>query len=113
PSRDMTTPAAAATGAARATPTQNTGMLPAIRPIAPTTKPARARITAVQAAGVLPWFADIGWRLLQGRAYRLILDVGPLGRVAAVVQGAPPVSLCAWESGSVVRLDPAGAVSRT
>jgi len=55
---DMILPTMSAIGAS-ATPIQNSVMLPTIRPMPPTTKPRRATVTAVQAAGVLPWLSDM------------------------------------------------------
>src|SRR5690349_16619436 len=86
----------------RATPTQKTTQLPIIRPIPATMKAARATQTAVQAAGVLPWWA---MELLQvvrsgrgqcsgsgGRSCRLLARAG-VGRVTSLVEGGPEVLL--------------------
>src|ERR1700710_1643728 len=98
----MTNPATTAMGPS-ATPTQNTTQLPTIRPTPATMKAARATQTAVQAAGVLPWWAMgllrscglcVG-RQCSGsrRAARGVLRGVRVGRVAALVERRPEVLL--------------------
>src|SRR5688572_8120489 len=84
-----TTPAATV----RPTPTQKTVMLTgsSIRPTPPTTKPTRPTTTAVQAAGVLPWFADIRSSSAVRRAVGPSLVVVLARRVAAVVEDLPEI----------------------
>src|SRR4051794_3768959 len=109
PIRCMTLPTMRARGH-RATPIQKITQLPITRPTPPTTKPTRMIVTAVQAAGVLPWWAIAGAPC--GRAEQVgVADANMIGgtglasrgRVVAVVEGTPHVLLGACRPRSLRR----------
>src|SRR3954453_9934785 len=95
-----------ATGA-RATPTQKRVMDPTMRPTPPTTKPASPIMTAVQAAGVLPWLSAMVGDSLSVRLRDAVLSRPPghgecilggrgarrIRRVASLVERLPQVGV--------------------
>src|SRR5215207_5010744 len=90
-----------------AMPTQKTGMLTgsSISPMPPTTNPTIATVTAVQAAGVLPWWAMRAPHRWARPADSLGVAGPPIGqgRVASVVERAPEVEaglLTGWRGRS-------------